>query len=650
MFITENIKKLKDVGVNLKTKSGKVISGLGKNKKKPTSKEILKDIEKNHNHSWYEELYTRNKNNLDDVAIFYRGYNVSYRKMFDNMQKYAKSLKKLGIKSGSEVPICMSNTPEFLYLLGAISIVGAKANIFGPKFDSDYIVDIINGTNSDVIFIDDNVYPKLSNAIDKSNVKKIVMNSFRNSLKNDYDPYEYFDSSTGLFDETVSKYRDNCKFFSIDDFLKIGDNYKGEIYENGNLDSDFTITYTSGSTNTSKPKAMIHPNRSFITIARYHDKDLNGGTNMKKFRIQAHIPTYSNTNLVSSISDALMQGSVLCLEPVYDKNFFANSLLINKPNYIVATTSFWVQGMKKFMYDEEYKNIKLPFLLIPFAVGEGLSLGEERFLNDSLRKLNIGQKFTKIPVPFISMSSAGGDCEHGGLFYTLFREIKNKKPYNLLNKQEEGLGTFDMVECAILDENGNICPNNVLGRLVANSPCTMKGYKNNPEATEKFFIKDSNGKVWADCNVYAYIDDNKKIHLKGRIPNDKYELPLFKLNEEVECDYVNVLSSSVVCVPYENSDMYVIHLEFQPNRKDSRTKVIFKALERIRSKYGNNIADKVVFNIHSNKDSMPLNGSGKRNLKALEKNGLKDCVIPVIIGNKVKIKKFDDNKNKVLSK
>ena len=78
MFITENIKKLKDVGVNLKTKSGKVISGLGKNKKKPTSKEILKDIEKNHNHSWYEELYTRNKNNLDDVAIFYRGYKIFY--------------------------------------------------------------------------------------------------------------------------------------------------------------------------------------------------------------------------------------------------------------------------------------------------------------------------------------------------------------------------------------------------------------------------------------------------------------------------------------------------------------------------------------------------------------------------------------------
>ena len=175
MFITENIKKLKDVGVNLKTKSGKVISGLGKNKKKPTAKEILKDIEKNHNHSWYNELYIRNKDSLDDIALVYRGNTITYRQMFDNMKKYAKSMKQLGIRKGSEIPVCLSNTPEVVYILGAASMLGASVNLFGHKFSQEYVKEIINGTKSNVIFVEDNSYPYIKDAIRNSNVDKVVM-------------------------------------------------------------------------------------------------------------------------------------------------------------------------------------------------------------------------------------------------------------------------------------------------------------------------------------------------------------------------------------------------------------------------------------------------------------------------------------------
>ena len=54
---------------------------------------------------------------------------------------------------------------------------------------------------------------------------------------------------------------------------------------------------------------------------------------------------------------------------------------------------------------------------------------------------------------------------------------------------------FDFVEIAVLDPNGVILGPNQIGRLVANSPCTMKCYKNNVAATDAFFVKDSNGKT-----------------------------------------------------------------------------------------------------------------------------------------------------------
>ena len=77
-----------------------------------------------------------------------------------------------------------------------------------------------------------------------------------------------------------------------------------------------------------------------------------------------------------------------------------------------------------------------------------------------------------------------------------------------------------MVDVQVLDDDGNYCNPNQIGRIVANSPCTMLYYKNDPEETKKFFIKDSYGKIWGDCSVYGYKDEFSEIHMKGRINSD----------------------------------------------------------------------------------------------------------------------------------
>ena len=46
-------------------------------------------------------------------------------------------------------------------------------------------------------------------------------------------------------------------------------------YNEGNLDTQFLVTYTSGSTNAKRPKAIIHANRSLITIGRFQDADMS---------------------------------------------------------------------------------------------------------------------------------------------------------------------------------------------------------------------------------------------------------------------------------------------------------------------------------------------------------------------------------------
>ena len=60
---------------------------------------IMQDLENNHNWSWFEEIYSRNKSNLSKIALLYRGKKITYGEMFDHTLEYAKSLRtspKLG--------------------------------------------------------------------------------------------------------------------------------------------------------------------------------------------------------------------------------------------------------------------------------------------------------------------------------------------------------------------------------------------------------------------------------------------------------------------------------------------------------------------------------------------------------------------------
>ena len=113
--------------------------------KEITTEELLKEIEENHNNSLFEEIFKRRDKELYRTALFYKGTKINYLTLKYNVIKYAKALKAYGIKKGDEIPICMANTPEFIYLLGGISLIGAKANIFGEGFDKEYITEIING-------------------------------------------------------------------------------------------------------------------------------------------------------------------------------------------------------------------------------------------------------------------------------------------------------------------------------------------------------------------------------------------------------------------------------------------------------------------------------------------------------------------------
>lgn len=572
----------------------------------------LKEIEENHNHSLFEEIFLRRKSDSSKVALFYRGTKITYGELENKVYEYAKALKSSGIKKDDEIAICMSNCPELVYLLGAISIIGAQANIFGDEFDRKYITEIINECSADIMFVTDNLYKNIEESINNSKVKDIIVISLTDSLINNKNPYDELENKWYDFKNRAITIVNNDKSIKlISNFIEEGKNYEGNITEIVNLNDVYTTTYSSGSTNTSRPKGIVHDVKSYVVMGTYHDPEKSKVPSMKKLRMLSHIPSHSNTNIQSCITDPLMQGAEVALEPIYNEEHFIYSLLINKPSFVTATRSFYVRLADDILYDDKFKKVKMPFLLVPMIVGEPNSLGEEKYINKSLRKVNAGSQFTHLPISPVTISIAGGDCEHGGLFFVLFKSLQEKKLNYLLGKEQKGLRTYEMVEVAVLNENGEYCKPGEMGRLVANSPCTMLYYRNNLEATEKFNMKDAYGKNWGDCSVYGYIDKYSDIHMKGRInPQDK--IPPFQIADIVSLDTKNILSCEVI----RTNDKYVIHFRTMPNRKiKDKEKLILSIYNRCLKYFNKEIVETFIYNERS---TFPLTGCGKRSNRALQ--------------------------------
>lgn len=622
------------------------VSGYDKKNQK-----ILRDIDLNHNHSWIKEVWDRNKNNLENTAIFYRGKKFSYEDFFVNSYKFARALKANGLKKGQEFICCIENTPEFPFIMGAASILGARVNLLSADMDQNYLIEIINNATSPFIFVTDKNFIEFSSTLSKIDKNKRIINLPLDYSLEKGNPYKeitekYYKLDEEKFNECLSKF-DNVE--NVKDFLNTGKDYDGVVYNPTGLNDVFTITYTSGSTNSNKPKGLMHRVRSYISMGRYHDSEISKVPSMKNKRMLALVRTMSDTDFMSAVSDVFMQSGNVALEPVNDKDFVIESILINKPTVVLTSRSVWLEMMKKQINNKCYKNIKFPSLMVPMCIGEPLDANEEKVLNKWLRSLKSGVDVSKFPNSIVSMSIAGGDSEHGGIFITLFRELQTKIYKNFGINEPVGMGTYGMVKVKALREDGTYCDYMEPGHLVANSPCTMEGYVNNEKGNEEFFITDAYGKNWANLNTYGYVDKFNHTYVKGRINSYDASIPNYKVASIILKDTKKIMSCEVVNVEDDGKKYYIAHIEPQMFTTVNLEKMLFSAAKRCELAFGEDFINNLYFRVRSNEESFPISPTLKRSFLKLIEEGISDKCIKAteILNNN---KELNNPKKKSLKK
>ena len=425
----------------------------------------------------YQELIEKNENRKNRLALEYFGTKTTFCELFKKIDSAAKAYYANGVREGDFVTICAAGVPETVYSFYALSKIGAVSNMIAPHFDHEQLVKRIEDCNSDVLVVMDTFYDDIKDAIAKSRIKKTIVIPALNA------------SLLGLITKKHKIDRENNEVY-WNEFIK-----EGKVIENVpeckyNKEQPVAMVYSSGTTGAAK--GILLTNDSFQNSVYAYDKmgfDFRSG--LKLYQI---VPPWFSTGLSTSIHLPLSKGVSVYMDPRFDRKHFVKNIVKAKTNYTIAPTSMYEGFLDKSLV----KNKNLSHLTYPFEGGEPLSPEVRSAIETVFREHGSNAE----------LKVGYGQCEGGAGITT---EIHN---------YEHPKGTVGIplsgVVIGIFDENRNELTYGQRGEVLASTPCRMKEYYKNKEATDEYFYIDENGRKWNCTGDIGYIDEDGYLYIEGR--------------------------------------------------------------------------------------------------------------------------------------
>ena len=118
----------------------------------------------------------------NNIAFDFMGKSTTYRKMIQEIERCAKSLKVLGIRAGDKVTIAMPNCPQAIYMFYAVNLVGGIANMIHPLSAEKEIEFYLNESESITAITLDQFYDKFEHIRQNTGIVNIIIASVKDAL------------------------------------------------------------------------------------------------------------------------------------------------------------------------------------------------------------------------------------------------------------------------------------------------------------------------------------------------------------------------------------------------------------------------------------------------------------------------------------
>ena len=428
--------------------------------------------------------------------------------MFAKINKVANALVACGVKQGDVVSISLPSTPEIVYLIYAISKIGAVADMIDPRSKPDQLLFFLQETHSKVFIFLDKCIPYVEKIIAETDVITAVFVSAVESIP---------------FLRCISGNKKGASQIGISwrAFLNKGTSSNCQaVREASNL--PVLITHTSGTTG--KPKGVVLSNRNINAVVHQYDR---GMLHNRSQRYLCLIPPFIAFGVCVAIHLPIGLGMADILIPLFDPKKFDKLLAKYRPEH------FTCAPMSMAPLLESKKKLDLSFLITPAVGGDYIKPSFEIKINQFLEQKGCKHQLVKgygMTEVSSSACTTSDYCNETGsvgiplidMTISIFR-----------------IGTDEELTYG---EEGEIC---------FSGPNVMMKYYNNPEATAQTVKRHKDGSVWVHSGDIGYMTEAGHLFVIDRLKraimiHDKLILP--SKTERCLLDIPGIESAAVVPV------------------------------------------------------------------------------------------------------
>ena len=474
------------------------------------------------NISLYKQVVNSSESYPDFLAYKYLGRKVTYKKFVKQIDRAAIAFKKLNVKKGDIVTICLPNIPESLIAFYALNKLGAIANMLHPLSAEEEIKESLNSTKSKFLVMADMFYNKIKDIINSTEVRKVIFVSPSDSMK------ILLKIGYRLINiNKYEKYPRNERFISWNKFISSSIFSKLQIIDNNGKDTPAVILHSGGTSG--KPKNVVLQNRAFILGAKQEKimlKRLNVGD-----CCLAIMPNFHGFGLSVCMHTPLALGCYTILIPQFDSKKFDVLFNKEKPTCVLGVPTLF----EALISNNNIKNLDLSFLKYVVSGGDMLSKSLEEKINKYLKEHNS----TAIITQGYGMTEAlAAVC--------LGADDVNKSG-------SVGIPLAGNHIKIINPSTRKTNPYNVVGEICINNKALMMGYLNNESETNEALQIHDDGHIWLHTGDLGYMDEDGFLFCKGRakrmIITSGYNVYPSHIEEVIEA-HPAVLQCTVVGVPH----------------------------------------------------------------------------------------------------
>lgn len=405
----------------------------------------------------------KNNFNSDNVALKYKGQDVTYGELDRKVQQYATYFSKLGIKMGDRVVLSCLNSPEFIYSYFGIVKLGATIVPINLLLTLDEMIYIVKNSEAKTMIIHPTILLKLKQS--KDNKKQLIASMVENSFTR-----KIVSKIIGI-DLIVLDEKFKAKIDSITNF---------QFNESEDETLVSTFLYTSGTTGKPKAAMLTHHNLFSNVVQSSKTIDVYPTDNLLCVLPMFHVFAFTVCVLLP-----LYTGATLTILETFQPKEVIETMLNNGLTIFVGVPSMYVVLIEAAKTNIKFSNLRL-------AISGGAALPVEIF-RQTKEMLNIplieGYGLSEAS-PVVSLNPVEGVQKEGSI----------------------GLPVKG-VECKIVDKNGNEVPLGEAGELIVKGDNVMVGYYKQDEQTKEAL---KNGWLYTgdmakfDEDGYLYIVDRKK--------------------------------------------------------------------------------------------------------------------------------------------